>query len=142
MGFPRQESWEWLSLLTSSLVLSVTPNEFLAVIMVEMFVVQSLSCVRLFVTPWTRACQASLSTDFLLTLTSTELVMPSSSLILSCPLLLLPSVFPSVRVFSSELTQIYVCSAVSASCFMPEGQKEPALGTCSSLAEPQNHHAQ
>ena len=57
------------------------------------------------VTPWTAACQASLSfTIFwsLLKLMSVELVMPSNHLILYCPLLLLPSIFPSIRVFSSE----------------------------------------
>ena len=67
--------------------------------------VQSLSHVRLFGTPWTAACQASLSiTNFwsLLKLMSIELVMPSNHLILSCPLLLLSSVSPSIRVFSSE----------------------------------------
>ena len=66
--------------------------------------VQSLSCVRLFVTPWTAAHQASLSitnSRSLLNLMSIELVMPSNHLILCCPLLLLPSIFPSLRVFSS-----------------------------------------
>ena len=58
-------------------------------------VVQSLSCVRLFVTPWTAACQASLSitnSRSLLKLMSIESVMPSNHLILCCPLLLLPSI--------------------------------------------------
>ena len=67
--------------------------------------VQSLSCVRLFATPWTAACQAFLSitkSQSLLKLISIELVMPSNHLILCCPLLLLPSVFPSIRVFFSE----------------------------------------
>ena len=67
--------------------------------------VQSLSPVRLFVTPWTAVHQASQSitnSQSLLKLTSIELVMPSSRLILCCPLLLLPSIFPSIRVFSSE----------------------------------------
>ena len=67
--------------------------------------VQSLSCVRLFVTPWTAACQASLSitnSQSLLKLMSIELVMLSSHLILCCPLLLLPPISPSVRVFSIE----------------------------------------
>ena len=66
---------------------------------------QSLSRVRLFETPWIAACQASLSitnSRSLLKLMSVESVMPSSYLILCCPLLLLPSVFPSIRVFSSE----------------------------------------
>ena len=66
--------------------------------------VQSLSCVQLFATPWTAACQASLyiiNSRSLAKLTSIELVMPSHLLIL-CHLLLLPSIFPSIRVFSSE----------------------------------------
>ena len=63
--------------------------------------VQSLSCVRLFVTPWTAARQASLSftnSQSLLKLMSIESVMPSNHLILCRPLLLLPSIFPSIRV--------------------------------------------
>ena len=68
--------------------------------------VQSLSCVRLFATPWTAACQASLSisnSQSLLKLISIMSVMPSNHLILCRPLLLLPSIFPSIRVFSNEL---------------------------------------
>ena len=65
-----------------------------------------LSCVRLFVTPWTAAHQASLSIPVhswsLLKLISIESVMPSSHLILCHPLLLLPSIFPIIRAFSSE----------------------------------------
>ena len=67
--------------------------------------VQSLSRVRLFATPWTAACQASLSitnSQSLLRLMSIELVMPSNHLILCHSLLLLPSIFPSIRVFSKE----------------------------------------
>ena len=66
----------------------------------------SHSCVRLFETPWTTAHQAPLSSTIsqrLLKFISIELVMLSNHLILCCPLLLLPSVFPSFRVFSSEL---------------------------------------
>ena len=66
--------------------------------------VQSLSRVQLFATPWTAACQASLSitnSRSLLKLMSIKLVMPSNHLILCRPLLL-PSVFPSIRVFSNE----------------------------------------
>ena len=67
--------------------------------------VQSLSRVRLFVTPWTAVHQAFLSITnswSLFKLMSIELVMPSNYLILCHPLLLLPSVFPSIRVFSNE----------------------------------------
>ena len=67
--------------------------------------VQSLSCVQFFVTPWTAAFQASLSiTNFrsLPKFMSIESVMPSSHLMLCRPLLLLPSIFPSIRVFSNE----------------------------------------
>ena len=67
--------------------------------------VQLLSHVQLFAAPWTAARQASLSvTNFwsLLKLKSIELVMPSSHLILCRPLLLLSSIFPSIRIFSSE----------------------------------------
>ena len=67
--------------------------------------VQSLSCVQLFATPWTTACQASLSitnSQTLLKLMSIELVMPSNHLILFHPLLLPPSIFPSIRIFSNE----------------------------------------
>ena len=69
--------------------------------------VQSLSHVRLFVTPWTAALQASLSITnswSLLKLMSTESVMPSSHLILCHPLLLLPPIPPSIRVFSNQST--------------------------------------
>ena len=68
-------------------------------------IVQSLSHVRLFVTPWTAACQASLffaiSRRFLKPI-STGWVMPSKNLILCHPLLLLPSIFPTIRVFFND----------------------------------------
>ena len=67
--------------------------------------VQSLSRVRLFAIPWTAAHQASLSitnSRSLLRLTSSELMMSSNHLILCHPLLLPPSIFPSIRVFSNE----------------------------------------
>ena len=73
--------------------------------MLQFSSVQSLSHVRLFVTPWTAACQAFLSITNSRgppKLMSIESVMPSSHLILCCPLLLLPSIFPSIRVFSNE----------------------------------------
>ena len=67
--------------------------------------VQLLSHVRFFVTPWIAAWQASPSitnSQSLPKLMSIELVMPSNHLILCCPLLLLPSIFPSIKVFSNE----------------------------------------
>ena len=67
--------------------------------------VQSLSCVRLFATPWTAPCEASLSitnSQSLPKLMSIESVMLCNRLILCRPLLLLPSIFPSIRVFSNE----------------------------------------
>ena len=67
--------------------------------------VQSLTCVWLFVTAWTAAHQASppnTNSWSLLKLMSIELVMPSNHLILCCPLFLLLSIFPSIRVFSNE----------------------------------------
>ena len=69
--------------------------------------VQSLSCVQLFATPWTAACQASLSITNSQSLPkpmSTESVMPSNHLIRCCPLLFLPPIPPSIRVFSNEST--------------------------------------
>ena len=76
-----------------------------SVIFVVVVIVQSLSCVQLFVTPWTAAHQASLSfttSRSLPRFMSIESVMISNHLILSCPLILLPSIFLSIRVFPSE----------------------------------------
>ena len=72
---------------------------------VEFSSVQSLNHVRLFVNLWTAACHAFLSitnSQSLLKLMSIESVMPSNHLILCCPLLLQPSIFPSIRVYSNE----------------------------------------
>ena len=80
----------------------ISPEEEFIVIVV----VQSSSCVLFFVTPWTAVYQASLSLTISQSLPkfiSNELVIPSNHLILSYPLLLLPSVFPSIRVFPNEL---------------------------------------
>ena len=68
--------------------------------------VQSLSHIQLFATPWTAAHQASLSINnswSLLKLMSIELTMPSNDLLLCCPLLLLRSIFPSIKIFSNEM---------------------------------------
>ena len=77
----------------------------LDIVLIKSYKVQLLSHIRLFVTPWTAARQASLSftiSQSLLKLMSIELVMLSSQFILCHPLHLLPSTFPSFRVFSSE----------------------------------------
>ena len=77
--------------------------------------VQSFSHVWLFATPWTAACQASLSITNswnLLKLTSIELVMPSNHLILCCPLLLLPSIFPSIRGFFQGVSSLHQMAKV------------------------------
>ena len=88
----------WVSLCPTSIA---TPSPCVILLVV----VQSLSHVRLFATPWTAACQASLSftiSQKLPKLIFIESMMPSNHLILCCPLLLLPSVFPSIKFFSSE----------------------------------------
>ena len=72
---------------------------------VQVSSVQLLSHVWLFATPWSAACQASLTITnswSLLKLMSIESLIPSNHFILCCPLLLLPSIFPSIRVFSNE----------------------------------------
>ena len=77
-----------------------------SIICIVVVAVQLLSCVQLFVTPWAAAHQAFLSftiSQSLLKVIAIELVMPSNHLILCCPLLLLPSTFSSIRVFSSNL---------------------------------------
>ena len=86
--------WKILAILEQSWI----PHDFVGV-------VQSLKCVRLFATPRTAACQVTLFftiTQSLLKFMSIESVMPSNHLILCCPLLFLPSIFPSIRVFSNE----------------------------------------
>ena len=88
-------------------------------ISVQFSSVQSLSCVQLFVTPWTAARQASLSitnSRNLLKLMSIESVMPSNHLIL-CRQLLLPSIFPSIRVFSNESVLHIRCPKYCRSSF-------------------------
>ena len=93
--FPRAPVKPMLELLDDKFVL----------FSVQFSSVQSFSHVRLFTTPWTAACQASLSltnTQRLLKLMSIKLVMPSNHLILCHPLHLLPSIFPRIKVFSNE----------------------------------------
>ena len=85
--------------------LVVLPDKFLSLGNKVLSSVQLLSHGQLFATPWTAACQASLSIAnswSSLKLMSIELVMSSTHLILCHPLLLLPSIFPSIRVFSNE----------------------------------------
>ena len=89
--------------------LKITLWEFgvdMCTLLVLSVVIQSLSCVQLFGTPWTAACQAPLSftiSQSLPKFMSIESVMPSNHLILCHSLLLLPSILPSLRVFSNEL---------------------------------------
>ena len=81
----------------------LNPNKIFSLVTVVVF--QSLSHVQLSVTPWIAACQTLLSFTIswsFLKLMSIESVMPSNHLILCHPLLLLPSIFPSIRVFSDE----------------------------------------
>ena len=94
-------------ILQTFLLLFILPN-LLAWLAEDLIVtvVKLLSHVLLFATPWTTARQASLSFTISwnwFKLMSIELVMPSNYFILCCPLLLLPSIFPSIRVFSNEL---------------------------------------
>ena len=80
-----------------------------------MFISVQLSHVLLFVTPWTAARQAALSitnSQSLLKLMSIESVMPPNHLILCCPLLLPPSIFPSIRVFSNESVLCIRCQSI------------------------------
>jgi len=101
LGFSRQEQWSGLPFPFVLISLPFSPNR----LSLPVSSVQSLSRVQLFATPWTVARQASLSIAnswSLLKLMSIESVMPSSHLILCHSLFLLPSIFPSIRVFSSE----------------------------------------
>ena len=91
--------------ITAIFKFSVCRNACPSLSLTQFSSVQSLSRVQLFATPWTAARQASLSitnSQNLLKLMSIKLVIPSNRLILCRPLLLLPSIFPSIRVFSNE----------------------------------------
>ena len=87
------------------MIIRASPRSFSKYTFGALSSILSLSRVWLFATPWTTACQASLSitnSRSLLKLMSIESVMPSNHLILCRPLLFLPSIFPSIRVFSNE----------------------------------------
>ena len=118
MGFSRQEywnglpfpspgnlprDWTWISCIAGRFFTIWATNAHSN--LSQFSSVQLLSCVRLFATPWTAAHQASLSitnSQSLLKLMSIESVMLSNHLIICRPLLLLPSIFPSIRFFSNE----------------------------------------
>ena len=92
--------------------------------------VQSLSHVQLFKTPWHAACQASLSITNCQSLPKqlfTESVMPSNHLILCCPLLPLPSIFPSIRVFSTSDLRIRWLKYWSFSFNISPSNEHPGL---------------
>ena len=94
----------WFAFASSNWRTSKTGLHSLTFMLVDFSSVQLLSCVWLFATPWTAACQASLSvtnSQSLLKLMSIRSVMTSNHLIFCRPLLL-PSIFPSIRVFSNE----------------------------------------
>ena len=133
--FSRESSrpWDWTgspALLADSLLSEPPGKPHTTInILVHSFIyiqfssVQSLSHVRLFATSWIPAHQASLSitnSQSSLRLTSIELVMPSSHLILCQPLLLLPPILPSIRVFSNESTLCMRWPNVYISCLFSQ----------------------
>ena len=96
--FPRQKYWSGSHFLLQGIFLTQGSNQ------IPCCCCSVAHHVQLIVTPWTAACQVSLSftiSQSFLKLMSTELVIPFNHLILCCPLLL-PSIFPSIRVFSNE----------------------------------------
>ena len=95
-----------LQCLSSSANIITAQKSVYLINWIEFVVVQSLSCVQFFATPWTAACLASLSfpvSQSFLRFMSIESVALCNHLILCCLFLLLPSVFPSIRVFSNEV---------------------------------------
>ena len=113
ISYSRGSSWprDWPVALVlplsvgGSLQLSHLGSPSEGLVSVQFSSVQSIHPVRLFATPWTATHQASLSitnSQSLTKLMSIESVMPSAILILCCPLLLLPSIFPNISVFSNE----------------------------------------
>ena len=108
----QSKDWTWVSCMGRQILYYWAFGEGILCIVV---VVQLINHVQLFETPWTAARQASLPFTVswtLLKLISIESMMPSNHLILYCPLLLLPSIFPSIRVFSNELA---LCQSIGAS---------------------------
>ena len=106
-SFHHWTQWECFISLTSHIPVSRALARLLLPMLPHINMLNSvqLSRVRLFTTPWTAAGQASLSiikSQSFLKLMSTEVVMPSNHLTLCCPLLLPPSIFPSIRVFPNE----------------------------------------
>ena len=102
---PFAPTWMNLEIIILSEVSQTEKNKCHMISLIPVSSVQSLSRIQLLVTPWIAAHQASLSitsSQSLLKFTSIELVMPSSHLSLCGPLLLLPSIFPSIRGFSKE----------------------------------------
>ena len=100
------------------LVLWLSKPDFSIIINLQVVVVELLSCVRIFAIPWTVARQASLSfiiSQSLLEFMSVETVVPSNYLIPCHPLLLLPSIFPSIRDFSNELALLINWPSIGAS---------------------------
>ena len=114
---------------------------------IKFVVVQILSHVWLFATPYSVAPQASLSCTIswsLLKLISIESVMPSNHLILLCPLLLLPSIFPSIRIFSNKsVLRIYIYGCIhTAGCLLFSLKKKGNADTYYNMVEPWGHYAE
>ena len=107
---------------TTFIVLPIVIISKLVLIVNKHNSVQSLSCVQLFVTPWIAACQPSLSitnSRSSLKLMSIESVMPSSHLILCRPLLLLPPIPPSIRIF--PMSQLFTWGGQSKTSYLDDG---------------------
>ena len=125
MEFSRQECWSGLPLHCSNGLVTFDSVQFRSFAKFWFSSVAKLCLtLSLFVTPWTAAHQASLFiTNFrsLLKLRSIKLVMPSNHLILCCPLLLWPSIFPSIMVFSNEQVLLIRCPNISLQDWFPLG---------------------
>ena len=108
-----QRSWSWTALRRPTGPSRTNTKK--DVLFITGSVIQSPNHIQLFSIPWITAYQASLSLTISQSLPkfmSTESVMPSKHLILCCPLLLLPSIFPSTRIFSNELVHSIVQESV------------------------------